>query len=215
MTRNEKLLFSIDPATQSGIEIGPLDKPVVTRDIGPIRYVDYLSTKELQARYADDPSVDTDRIMQVDYVLGSNTLAQAIGDMAPVDYVVASHIIEHTPDMIGWMKEIHAILRPGGVLSLAIPDKRYTFDFARSVTRPADVIEAYLHGYRKPSIRQIFDFVSSAVKVDAAQAWAGEIEENELEKLPAWQLPGPATPAHREGPSIFLRFSLPRDHSPT
>jgi predicted SAM-dependent methyltransferase len=35
--------------------------------------------------------------------------------------VIASHVIEHTPDLVTWLAEIRAILQPNGTLRLAIP----------------------------------------------------------------------------------------------
>jgi SAM-dependent methyltransferase len=160
-TRQEKILACIDPATQTGLEIGALDKPIVNVEMGKILYVDHASTEELKQKYANDPNVATEQIVHVTYVWGEKVLPELVSDKAPVDYVIASHVIEHVPDLIGWLKEIHAVLKPGGILSLAIPDKRYCFDYFRQPTQLAEVVEAYLQGSRKPTPRQIFDFTSS------------------------------------------------------
>jgi hypothetical protein len=85
--------------------------------------------------------------------------------------VVASHVIEHVPDLIGWLKETHAVLKPGGILTLAIPDKRYCFDYFRPPTQPADVVDAYLRNQRKPGPRQVFEFYSSTAFWQGHYAW--------------------------------------------
>jgi hypothetical protein len=92
----------------------------------------------------------------------------------PLDYVVASHVVEHVPDLVGWLAELRAALRPGGVLGLAVPDRRFTFDRLRRETALAEVLEAYLLRRRQPSIGQVFDACSGAAPVDAAAAWRGE-----------------------------------------
>jgi hypothetical protein len=51
MTRNEKILVAIDPSFQLGIEVGPLAKPVVTKDMGDIAYIDHANTDELRKWY--------------------------------------------------------------------------------------------------------------------------------------------------------------------
>lgn len=43
-TRKEKLLQFIDPASQVGAEIGSLDKPTVTREMGQIHHIDHDTT---------------------------------------------------------------------------------------------------------------------------------------------------------------------------
>jgi 2-polyprenyl-3-methyl-5-hydroxy-6-metoxy-1,4-benzoquinol methylase len=155
-----------------GIEIGPLSKPIVTREMGNIRYVDHANTENLRKKYATDPNVEVSQIVDVDYVWGERTLPELVANAAPFDYVIASHVIEHVPDLIGWLKEIHAVLKPGGVLSLAIPDKRYCFDYHRSPTQAAEVVDAYLRGQRQPEPRQVFDFLSSVACWQGHFTWS-------------------------------------------
>lgn len=93
---------------------------------------------------------------------------------APFDYVIASHVIEHIPDPIDWMEDIGRILRPGGILSLIIPDKRYCFDINRTLTETSDLVDAYLRKLRQPSFRQVYDFKSRAIldMVDTVAVWS-------------------------------------------
>lgn len=171
LTRQEKILTAIDISTQLGIEIGPLNRPIVAREMGNIRYVDHASTADLKNKYAADPLVDTEQIVDIDYVWGNKSLPELVSDEAPFDYVIASHVIEHVPDFIGWLKEIHAVLKPHSILSLVIPDKRYCFDYLRQVTQPADVVDAYLRRARCPAPRQIFDFHLSVSSLRDQIVW--------------------------------------------
>ena len=155
-------------------------RPIVTPEMGTIRYVDHETTEGLKAKYAHDPNVDINQIVDVDYVWGTQKLPELVGDATLFDYVIASHVIEHVPDLIGWLKEIQTVLKPGGILSLVIPDKRYCFDYYRQLTKPADVLEAYLRSSRKPSPRQIFDHFASCVYWRGMCAWSGEVEKSEL-----------------------------------
>jgi len=41
-----------------------------------------------------------------------------------VDYILASHIVEHLPDKILTMNEAHRVLKPGGVLKIAVPSTK-------------------------------------------------------------------------------------------
>ena len=184
LTRNQKILHDIAPSKQIGLEIGALDKPIVTRKLGQIYYVDHNTTEELRSRFRSlGHQVNIDNIVDVDYVWGEKGLAELLQHQAPVDYVIASHVVEHVPDLIGWLNEIRAILKSGGILSLVIPDKRQCFDYYRSPTRLAEVAEAYLHGYRKPSSHQIFDHVNSAVAYRGSIAWSGRVNEAQLVPL--------------------------------
>ncbi len=174
-TRLEKVLSCIDVGTQIGIEVGPLMNPIITRDMGQVRYIDHATTEELKTKYAHDLNVDISKIVDVDYVWGKEGLPDLVGKDAPFDYLVASHVVEHVPDFIGWLKEIHAVLKVDGILSLVIPDKRYCFDHHRQLTQGADVVDAFLRHSRKPSPRQIFEHFSSAVAYDSKITWDSSI----------------------------------------
>lgn len=174
MNRLDILRRDIDVANGNGLEIGPLASPIVTPDLGRIRYVDHASTEELRRKYASDPAVDENAIMTVDFVWGEKTLAEAVGAAAPFDYVVASHVLEHVPDLVGWLNEVRDVLRPGGRLSLCMPDNRYTFDVRRRTSSLAEVVEARLLGLRRPAVRATFDHFYWHVDVDTFALWRGE-----------------------------------------
>jgi len=193
-TRLDKILACIDVGTEIGLEVGALINPIVTPNMGQIRYIDHATTDELKEKYAHDPNIDVSKIVNVDYVWGKEGLPELVGQDAPFDYLVASHVVEHVPDFIGWLKEIHAVLKVDGILSLVIPDKRYCFDYHRQLTQVADVVEASLQRYRKPSPRHVFDYISSAVMYDNSIAWGNTVvvEPQKLKPLysekEAWRL---------------------------
>lgn len=173
MDRRTLLRTGIDLAG-TGLEVGPLTTPIVTRDESRIAYVDHLSTEQLRDKYGPDPAVDIDTIAEVDYVWGPSRLAELLGDAAPVDYVLASHVLEHVPDMAGWLREVAEVLRPGGLLNLAVPDRRYTFDIRRCPTGARDVIGAAIEGRRRPGAGIVFDHFSAHQDIDVAALWRGE-----------------------------------------
>jgi hypothetical protein len=115
-----------------------------------------------------DASVKIEDIVDVDIVWGEKTLGEAVG--SPVDYVVASHVIEHVPDLIGWLLEVRSVLKPGGILGLAVPDRRFTFDYWRTESGIGEMVEAYLLQYRRPSLRQIFDASLHGVPYNPVEA---------------------------------------------
>jgi len=167
MDKRGRMLGTIDVATSSGLEIGPLHLPLVHRSEGRVLYVDYADADTLRAnfRHQGDPA----DIVDVDIVWGSRPLLELLDH--PVDYILASHVIEHVPDLIGWLMELHAILRPGGILGLAIPDRSRTFDVRRQVSSPGEMVEAWLLGYRRPSIRQVFEAAALSKDRDDEEDW--------------------------------------------
>lgn len=172
----EKLLDGIDLAREEGLEIGPLTNPIVRKSDGNILYVDRADTEELRARYGGT-HVDLASIVPVDAVWGENTLAGCLGAGRMVDYVVNAHVVEHVPDLVTWLAEIRAILRPGGRLRMVIPDRRYTFDVLRRESTLPEVLDAYLRRARTPLPRAILDHVMHAVNdVEARALWAGSVD---------------------------------------
>ena len=169
-TRTEKLLGGLDIASTRGIEVGALTTPLLRPPEADVRYVDHADQATLREKYRADPNVDIDKIVHVDAIWGDRTLAECFpGEL--FDYVLASHLIEHVPDVIGWLAEVSAVLRPGGRLILAIPDRRYTFDILRRETSLPELVDAHLRGARRPTPLQVFDFNINAVELDAPTAW--------------------------------------------
>ena len=140
-------------------------------------YADYLDADGLRAKYRADPNVDISRIVDVDVIWAGGPLAACLPPGTVLDYVFASHVMEHIPDLVGWFAEIAAVLRPGGLVALAIPDKRFTFDLLRAPSRLGDLIDAHLQGLRRPAPWQVFDHHAHAVRLDDFRAaWEGRID---------------------------------------
>src|SRR5580658_7325812 len=102
MDRREIILNGLDLSKLVGVEIGALDKPLVRRQDGEVIYVDHADRETLVEKYKADPNVNKDSLVHVDAIWGENTLADAVS-YRKVDYVVASHVIEHVPDLITWL----------------------------------------------------------------------------------------------------------------
>lgn len=160
-----------------GLEIGALHNPRLPRDHPNAFFLDHASAEELREKYATNALMvsHVDDIVDVDFVWRpGQTLTEAVGAEAPFDFVLASHVVEHIPNPIGWLQQVAAILSEGGLASLIVPDKRYCFDAKRSVTAPGQWIDAYLRGIDRPTFHQIFDHESNFLgEVSAADLWDG------------------------------------------
>ena len=164
-----------------GFEIGALMSPFLPKAGNDVLLVDRMPTDELRAHYAADPNVATDQIAEVDVAIGEGTLEQALRRHAGstgFDYAIASHVIEHVPDFIGWLGEIAGLLRPGGRLLLVVPDKRYSFDYLRDLSPVSNMIDAWVRKSQKPGPGQVFDYNAHGVELDCFAAWAGTIGDS-------------------------------------
>lgn len=113
----------------SGLEIGALHNPLKVPPAARVRYVDKLGDADLRREY---PELKDKPLVHVDIVDDGETLA-TVADGSQ-DFVIANHFIEHCENPIGALGHMLRVLKVGGFLYLAIPDKRYTFDRERPVT---------------------------------------------------------------------------------
>jgi SAM-dependent methyltransferase len=174
-----RALSGIDPLVGRGLEIGPLNRPLLPRDPGRIFYADHCSTDELRLKYAGNPDVPADDICSIDFDLWRMRLSET-NSGGQFDYVVASHVIEHVPDLVGWLQDIHGILNDGGILALVVPDKRFTFDVFRRETSFWMVQEAV--GRTRPSVEIIIDHFMNNVHADAGKLWADSESRHEFRR---------------------------------
>ena len=170
----------IDFASMRGLEIGPLANPRVRKDRGSITYLDHASTEELKRKYATNGQLanQIDALVDVDIVQHPDqSLGDAVGAGNLFDYVIAAHVFEHIPFMVDWLSQVESVLATGGILSLIVPDKRFTFDVNRRVTEFGEVLDAHLRNIKAPTYAQLFDFFAHTVTidgmVDTPAIWAG------------------------------------------
>jgi len=177
--RREQGMKLADFSTGRGLEIGPLNQPLVTKDMADVRYVDVFSGPHLRAHYSQDPNVDVDDIPDIDFVLstadGVRPLPEAVRSAAPFAWVVASHVIEHVPDFIEWLAQIAEIIEDGAVLLLVVPDRRFSFDILRPATTVGQLLQAHELREARPSVRAVYDHFRSHVSVNASDAWRGVV----------------------------------------
>lgn len=171
--RKQIILRDINPKGL-GLEIGPSHNPVAPKKEGfQVHVMDHLSREGLVEKYKDH-GVQLDNIEEVDFVWSGQPFRDLTGGEQQYDWIIASHVIEHTPDLIGFINECESILKPGGVLSLAIPDKRYCFDRFRPVSGLGKIIDAHLSMASIHSPGNVAEYFMNVVAKDGKIAWSGD-----------------------------------------
>jgi len=157
------------------LEIGPSYAPLAPRSEGwNACVVDHATREELVEKYRDPVhGVDVSRIEDVDVVWRNGPLDEALGpERQGFDVCLASHVIEHTPDLVGFVGGVLRTLVPGGWLSLAVPDLRYCFDLLRGPTRVGEVVDAHVRHASRHGIATFVDQRAYAVRKGGRIAWS-------------------------------------------
>jgi predicted SAM-dependent methyltransferase len=160
----------------TGIEIGALHNPLATPAGAHVRYVDRMHAEELREHY---PELDGLPLVDVD-VIDDGERLETIPDRS-LDFVIANHFLEHCQDPIGALGTMFRVVRPGGTVYLAVPDKRFTFDVDREVTPAEHVLDDHRQG-AEGSRRQHFEewarFVDKVAEDEVAGHAAKLLEDD-------------------------------------
>src|SRR5262249_7422348 len=76
------------------------------------------------------------------------------------DFVIANHFLEHCQNPLGTLERFVRVLKPGGMLYLAVPDKRGTFDRDRPVTRFKHLVRDYEFGPAGSYERHVHEYAA-------------------------------------------------------
>jgi len=141
MTHEEKVARWIGPG-KTGVEIGAFKSPVpglAPRPFYVDRFRDYAGERCLADYYGDATELP----------FRDNSL----------DYVATSHVLEHVANPVLALREWYRVLRPGGIIYLLVPDRRYTWDHARPLTTVEHMLGDYERGTTQVDGTHIDDFV--------------------------------------------------------
>lgn len=155
------------PLQGVGLEVAPFYRPTLLKKQYNIYYTDYTTASELVRKHRHLPIAEqiAENTVELDYLWHPGYMLSECVAGDKFDYAIASHVIEHVPNVIGWITQIFSVLKTGGILSLAAPDKRYTFDAYRSETQVHELIDLWLRNQSIPSPAQIFDMLSKSADV--------------------------------------------------
>jgi SAM-dependent methyltransferase len=172
--RRMRIISGVD-LDSSGLEYGPLHNAIVLKDeCRDIRFVDFKTREELVAQYSNDPNVDVSLIPDIDIVTNGRPINEFVADNG-IDFIIASHVLEHVPDLIGWLEANLRLLRTGGRIALAFPDRRFCFDLTKQATSFHELVAAYFEKRTQPNFTQICDQVINSRKATPTEVWSGTI----------------------------------------
>lgn len=148
----------------TGIEVAPYFRPILSKSAGyKVITIDVFDTAKLREMALNDPNLLpewADQIEKVDIVGDASNIADMIrhNDLSgKIEYIVSSHNFEHLPNPVKFLQGCSAILNPGGILSMAVPDYRACFDHFRMPTRLSDWLSAFHENRSQPNAETVFD----------------------------------------------------------
>lgn len=124
-----------------GIEIGALNRPLRAPRAAKVKYVDRLTVAALRSQYQE---LAKEKLVEADIIDEGERLT-TIRDNSQ-DFVIANHFVEHCQDPISALANMLRVLRDGGILYLAIPDKRHSPDLDRPITSNEHLLRDYRDG---------------------------------------------------------------------
>lgn len=159
--------------SQRIIEIGAGYCPAAPKAGGwRTHVVDHGSREDLQKKYAE-AKVDLKAIEYVDTIWGEGPLHDAVPPdlKGQIDIIIASHVLEHIPDLVGFLDSASHLVGSEGTLSVALPDRRYCFDCFKPWTTTGDLIEAHDRSLNRHSLKTAFNHMAYSAVVDGHLAW--------------------------------------------
>ncbi len=157
-----------------GIEIGAAQLPVKIPPKAKVTYVDVFSAEDLKKAWPKEyPKLD---LVKVDVVDDGEKLAKF--KASSVDFIIANHFLEHCLDPIGTIINMYKKLRNKGVLYMAVPDKRYTFDKKRAITSYTHLLEEHKDKTKK---KFLWEHTKDFVKL--AEHHKGDIDKRSQELI--------------------------------
>jgi glycosyltransferase involved in cell wall biosynthesis/SAM-dependent methyltransferase len=156
------------------LELGPSHRPIIAKADGwQTTIVDHADQAELIEKYSGLQVETVNAIEPVDHVWQGGTLVDLLpkGTHGTFDGIVASHVGEHIPDLIGFFRDAAALCKPSGMLALALPDKRSCFDFFQPMTLTGDVVDAHVQGRTRHARSRIFNHAAYFAMRGGESGW--------------------------------------------
>ncbi|MBM3954945.1 MAG: class I SAM-dependent methyltransferase [Planctomycetes bacterium] len=160
------------PAHLPGLEIAPYFHPVSDRSKHDVFYVDCIDNDEIQRKAAVNPGSVGREVPWIDAVwVPGKRLAKCI-EGRRFGYCIASHVLEHVPNPLGWLQEILECVEVGGRVAILLPHKAFTMDYYRPLTTFAQVVGWSIEKPSRPTATQVMDFLSQSFYDDGSVSFA-------------------------------------------
>ena len=164
------------------LEISPGLDPICRKEDYPdVYYIDVYEEDYLETRASNTPGLDVNmgengilKVAKLDMIMGKKSFRDTINDFGfnHADIITSSHVFEHIPDPIEFLKVSSEIINDDGQVIMLVPDKRFSFDLYRPVTTFGEWYEAYIEHRTINSLRSRVDVGLYNASHNERGAWA-------------------------------------------
>ena len=147
-----------------GLDLGPWHVPFET-PMGTTETVERYSLEDLKNVFHNLPENEFNNLPTPDYVsdFDFEFLKQFTNDSR--DFIIASHLLEHLAQPFKLIHDIYRVLKPGGILMIALPDKRNTFDSKRELMNLSHFIEDIKQNLTIEDINHLKDYTVNVLNL--------------------------------------------------
>jgi len=182
---SDRIDLSLKYIKGNGLEIGAMHFPLPVAPDVCVRYVDVHSRLENIARY---PEIDCAKVVETDFVEDGFKLASF--EDGCVDFVIANHVLEHTDNPLGTLRNWSRVLKGEGILFVSVPNYLKCFDRGRKLTALEHLIKDYNDATTAPELvkqRNLHHYREWVeISLPAARSTNKTIELPENYKKDAW-----------------------------
>lgn len=176
----------------AGVEIGAFEHPAPLPRGCRVRYADVITPAQAAELF---PEIDASRLVHPDLVVDLDADGLAALPSESLDFVIACHVIEHVANPGRLVAEMVRVVKVGGHVVIAAPDRDFTFDRRRAET-PLAVLEGYFRHGRPPvgpeDYREMIAAVHPELEAAGPEAMQAALAEfhRRREHLSVWTAAG-------------------------
>jgi predicted SAM-dependent methyltransferase len=147
----------------SGLEIGALHAPVPLPTDARADYVDLHHASVLRARFSEA----RERYCVFPVIVDDGGSLASLEDGC-CDFLVANHVLEHCENFLATLAAHLRVVKTGGYVMYAVPDKNHSFDRDRELTQFDHLLKDLREGPKGQRREHLLDYFTLVGKLSGA-----------------------------------------------
>ncbi len=135
-----------------GIEFGALHQPLrLDPSRCRVRYADRMSRADALEIFTDVATDYADQVVEPEFLIDLDRSDLVQLRAHHFDFFIANGVIEHLANPLHFLERVGALMEPGALLFLSVPDRDFTFDARRPITSRRHLWREYRAGVTEVS----------------------------------------------------------------